>query len=102
VRNLMAPLVLIGALAFTCAASARDTHLPPQTVDQLKAICTKVGGSFSQDSRGYDCGTDCHGKPGTACNVYCQPGKRCVAQLNMGRRAHNIEDALKVPERHHR
>jgi hypothetical protein len=102
VRRLIAPFILIGTLAFAGTALARDIHLPNQTADELKAICTKVGGSFSQDSSGYDCGTDCHGKPGTACNVYCQPGKRCVAQVNMGRRAHTIEGALKAPERHRR
>jgi hypothetical protein len=102
VRNFIASFVLIGAVVFGGPALARDTYLPKQTPDQLKAVCTKVGGSFSQDQSGYDCGTDCHGKPGTACNVYCQPDKRCVAQVIMGRRFHSIEEALKAPEKHKR
>jgi hypothetical protein len=102
VRNSTVLFVLIGILAFGGPALARDVYMQKQTADQLKALCTKVGGSFTQDSSGYNCGTDCHGHPGTACNVYCQPGKRCVAQVIMGRRFHSIENALKVPERHHR
>lgn len=101
-RKLTAPLILIGALAFSGPALARDIYLHKHTADEIKSICAKVGGNFTQDSSGYDCATDCHGKPGTACNVYCQSGKRCVAQVSGGHRPHNIMSALKAPSRHRR
>jgi hypothetical protein len=101
VRKLTVPFVLIGILAFSGAASARDLYLPKHTVDELKAVCTKVNGHFSQDSSGYECGTDCHGKPGTACTVYCRADKRCVAQVNGARRPHTAESALVAPKRRH-
>lgn len=101
-QRLTTALILIGALGLSGPALARDIYLQKQTPDQLKSVCAKVGGNFSQDSSGYDCGTDCHGKGGTACNVYCQPDKRCVAQVIAGRRPRTIESALQVPARHHR
>lgn len=100
-RKFTVPFVLIGALACSGAAFARDINLPKHTVDELKAVCTKVGGNFTQDSSGYECGTDCHGKPGTACTVYCKTGERCVAQVTGGRRPHSAESALQAPARRH-
>ncbi len=99
-RKLTAPLVLIGALAFSGPALARDIYVGKHTADELKSICTKVNGKFTQDSTSYDCGTDCKGKPGTACNVWCRPGKRCVAQVNGGRRPHDVMSALQGRKRH--
>jgi hypothetical protein len=100
VRKLIVPLILGGLFAFAGPALARDIYLPKHTADQLKSICDKVGGHFSQDSSGYDCGTDCKGKPGTACIVYCRADKRCVAQVNGGRRPHSVEAALAGRKRH--
>ena len=64
-RILIAPIVVLGFLALAAPCLASDIHLPGQTADQIKAICDKAGGKFSQDQNGYDCGTDCQGKPGT-------------------------------------
>ncbi|MEJ2376755.1 MAG: hypothetical protein P8Y53_12915 [Pseudolabrys sp.] len=102
-RNFTAPLVLIGligVLAFGGRAQARDVYLHKHTAAELKSICAKVNGKFTQDSSSYDCGTDCKGNPGTACNVFCRPGKRCVAQVNGGRRPHDVMSALKGRHRH--
>jgi len=100
VRKSIVPLVLAGLFALGGSALARDIHLPKHTAEQLKSICEKVGGHFSQDSSGYDCGTDCKGKPGTACLVYCQPDKRCVAQVTGARRPRSVEAALAGRKRH--
>jgi hypothetical protein len=102
VQNLTIALVLIGSFGLSSPSLARDIYLKKHTPDELKGVCQKVGGKFSQDSSGYDCGTDCHGKPGTACIVYCQPDKRCVAQVITGRRPRTAESALEAPARHHR
>jgi hypothetical protein len=101
-RNLTTTLILIGVFALGGPALARDIYLPKQTAESLKTICDKAGGEFSQDSGGVGCGTDCHGKPGTDCTVYCKTGQKCVAQVIAGRRFRNIESALKAPERHRR
>jgi hypothetical protein len=102
VRNLTIALVLIGAFGLSSPALARDIYLKKHTSEELKSICEKVGGRFSQDSGGYGCGTDCRGKPGTACVAYCKPDKRCVVQVIGGRRPKTVESALQVPARHHR
>jgi hypothetical protein len=81
---------------------ASDISLPKQTAAQIRQACDSAGGKFSQDARGYGCGTDCHGNPGTDCTVYCTDGARCTAQVIAGRRPHNVLDALKAPARHRR
>lgn len=96
-RYLSAAFVLTGALALGAPALARDIYLPNQTPDQLKAVCDKVGGKFSQDTSGFECGTDCHGKPGTDCTVFCKEGQKCAVQVIGGRRVHNVESALQAP-----
>jgi len=98
VRNLTAPLILVLALAGP--ATARDIYLHKHTVAEIKSDCDKVGGQFSQDPSGYGCGTDCHGKTGTACTVFCPADHRCVAQVIGGRRPRHVEDALEVSARH--
>lgn len=99
-RHLTVALALIGTLGLSGPSFARDLYLPKHTAEQLKSICGKVGGSFSQDSSGYGCGTDCHGGPGTDCTVYCKADKRCVAQVIGGRRPRRVESALQAPPRH--
>ena len=101
-QRLTTALILIGALGLSGPALARDIYLQKQTPDQLKSVCAKEVGKLSQKTNGYDCWTDCHSKGGTACNVYCQPDKRCVAQVIAGRRPRTIESALQVPARDHR
>jgi hypothetical protein len=101
VRILTVPLILIGALAATLAASApslaRDITLPKTTADALKSVCGKVGGKFEQGANLYTCGTDCHGGGGTDCIVSCAPDQKCTAQVIGGRRPRSVEEALQVP-----
>jgi hypothetical protein len=98
VRYTIAALILIGVLGVSAPSLARDIYFPKQTADQLKAICDKVGGKLSQADSGIGCGTDCHGKPGTDCTVYCPTGKRCVAQVIGGRRPRDAASALLAPK----
>ena len=101
-RHITTWLVLAGALALGGAARAADITLPKTGADELKSICEKAGGRFSQDPNGYGCGTDCLGKPGTACTVFCPTDRRCTAQVLGARRPHSVADALTKPERKHR
>jgi hypothetical protein len=94
VRIGTALLILTGALALSAPSWAIDTRLAKTSVEEIKSICEKVGGSFTQDAGGYGCGTDCHGGPGTACIVNCKPDQKCVAQVTRGRRPHSILQAL--------
>jgi hypothetical protein len=101
VRDFIAPLIIAGFLGFSAAASipalAADVHLPQQTVDEMKGVCTKAGGKFSQDANSYECGTDCHGGPGTDCVVFCKAGEKCIAQVIGARRPKNALSALQAP-----
>lgn len=101
-RQLIAPLVLMGALGFGGAALARDIALHKHTADEVKAVCTKAGGSFSEGSGTYGCGTDCHGGSGTDCTVFCQADQNCFAQVIGARRPHDLLSALQIPARHGR
>ena len=90
----IALLILTGALALSGVAVAKDLTLPKTSADAIKSACDKAGGKFSQDDRGYGCGTDCHGDPGTDCIVYCKAGEKCTAQVIGGRRPHSVAAAL--------
>ena len=88
------------AVAFLFAASAppapaRDQSMGRHSADDLKAVCAKVGGSFSQGKERYGCGTNCRGAPGTDCIVSCDASQKCSAQVIGARRPHSIESALK-------
>jgi hypothetical protein len=101
-RHPTALLVLITALALGGAALARDLTLPKTSAEALKSACDKAGGRFSQDARGYDCGTDCASGPGTDCIVHCAAGQKCTAQVIGARRPHSVAEALTKPARHAR
>ncbi|MGC1466825.1 MAG: hypothetical protein WA792_13930 [Pseudolabrys sp.] len=107
-RHLTASLILTGAiltgtLALGGAAHARDLTFPALNADALKSACATAGGKFSQDSSGYDCGTDCKGGPGTDCVVHCADGQKCTAQVSGGgRRPHSVAAALTKAARHAR
>ena len=101
-RHIISAFVLCAMLGFGGSALAQSITLSKRTIDDVKAVCDKVGGHFTQDSNGFGCGTNCHGGPGTACVVYCRTGEKCVAQTMGGRRARTIESALKKPSRHGR
>ncbi len=99
-RYLVVPLILIGVLGVSSPSLARDITLRKHTADEIKSACEKAGGKFSQDAKGYGCGTDCHGTRGTDCTVFCPTGERCVVQVIGARRPRHVLDALKIPERH--
>lgn len=92
---------LVPCLLFVVAlggpALARDINLRKHSADEIKSICEKAGGKFSQDASGYGCGTDCRGKPGTDCMVTCMGGKACFAQVIGGRRPKDVLSALQAP-----
>ena len=100
-RNLTAPLVVAAVLGFSAPSLASDIHLPKQTAEEMKSVCDRVGGKLSQDANGYECGTDCHGGPGTDCTVFCKAGENCVAQVIGARRPKNALSALQAPARGH-
>jgi hypothetical protein len=100
-RTITTLIILAGALALAGAASARDMTLPKMTPEALHAACDTAGGKFSQDSRGSGCGTDCLGKPGTACTVFCPANEKCTAQGLGGRRPHTVAEALTKSKRKH-
>lgn len=88
-------VILIVTLGLTGPSAARDIRLHKRTLDEIESVCEKVGGEFSQDSRGYGCGTNCKGGPGTACTVYCLTDHRCIAQVIGGRRPTSVQNALR-------
>jgi hypothetical protein len=102
VRIVTVPLILISTFALGSSALARDIYLGKHSVAEIKNTCEKAGGSFSQDAKGYGCGTNCHGGRGTDCTVFCPTGDKCVAQVIGARRPRHVLDALKLPERHAR
>ena len=88
-------------LAFAASsASAAEVSFKKSSADELKAVCQKVGGSFSTDNSGYGCGTDCKGGSGTDCTVFCPAnGSKCTAQTMGSRRPKTVEQALAKPGR---
>jgi hypothetical protein len=99
VRHLTSVLILTGIFALNGVATAGEVTLPKTKVEDLKNACTKAGGRFSQDAKGYDCGTDCHGKPSTDCTVHCTADQKCTAQVIGARRPRGVAEALTAPER---
>ena len=93
-RILTALLVASGIFVIGSAAMARDLHLPKTTSAELKQLCEKVGGSYSEGGGRYGCATDCKGAKGTDCIVSCEPDKPCDAQVFGGKRARTVEQAL--------
>ena len=98
-RHFIIPVILIGAFGLGGPSLARESTLGKGTLEEIKAVCDKVGGKLSQDANGFGCGTDCHGHPGTDCTLYCRTDQKCVAQTMGARRATSFESALKAPER---
>ena len=91
-------LILTGILALNGVASAAEVTLPKTSVDDLKNACAKAGGKFSQDAKGYDCGTNCQGGPSTDCTVHCTADQKCTAQVIGARRPRSVAEALTKPE----
>ncbi len=98
-RNVITLLIVTGALALSGAALARDITLPKTEADALKSACEKAGGKFTQDAKGYGCGTNCQGAAGTDCIVHCEAGQRCTAQVVGARHPRSIAETLSKPKR---
>lgn len=79
---------------------AAEVNLHKHSVEEVKSACEKSGGSFSQESRGYGCGTDCKGAAGTDCTVFCDAHQMCTAQVTGSRKPRTIADALQAKGRH--
>lgn len=81
----MRTISLILATTFSLSAGASlasETTMRKISADELKSVCDKAGGSFSQDAVGYGCGTNCQGKSGTDCVLACKNNdKNCFAQV---------------------
>jgi hypothetical protein len=80
VQNLTVPFILVNALSLSGSALALEVSMHKHSAAELKSVCDKAGGKFSQDAAGYDCGTNCQGKPGTDCVVGCKNDQNCTAQ----------------------
>jgi hypothetical protein len=98
-RHLTALLVLTGVLALSGAAFARDLTFPKTPAEALKSACDKANGKFSQDVKGYGCGTNCLGGPGTDCIVHCEAEQKCTAQVIGARHPKSVAEALSKPAR---
>src|SRR5262245_62730609 len=70
-------VVLIGGFGLSFGSSlVSETTMHKYTAEELKSVCEKAGGSFSQDAGGYGCATNCQGKPGTDCIVSCKNNEK--------------------------
>ena len=96
-RSLAASSILIGIFGFTVSSFARDVSIGKHSAEEVKTVCDKVGGKFSQDATGHYCGTNCHGGPGTDCVVGCKIGQTCIAQVIGSRRPTTLVNALQAP-----
>ncbi|MGA7519726.1 MAG: hypothetical protein WBW28_22635, partial [Pseudolabrys sp.] len=66
-RTLIVLLILAATFDLSGSSVASETTMRKSSAEELKSVCDKAGGSFSQDASGYGCGTNCEGKPGTDC-----------------------------------
>ena len=93
-RSLVIPLILIGIVGASAPSFAAEVSIGKHAAEEVKSVCDKVGGKFSQDATGHYCGTDCHGGPGTDCIVGCKTGQACIAQVIGSRRPTTLVKAL--------
>ena len=49
-RNLSASLVLVGILWFGGSSLAAEVSMQKHSAEEIKSVCDKVGGRFSQDA----------------------------------------------------
>lgn len=85
----------ISLVSLAWPSNASEVNLRKSSAEQLKTICQKAGGSFSQSANAYSCGTDCSGGPGTDCVVFCpEDAKHCTAQVGGALRPKTPEQAL--------
>jgi len=93
-RAAVAGMTLLTIAILAHPAFAAEVRIGKHSPEELKAVCQKLGGSFSQDAGAYACGTDCAGGPGTDCSVFCKTGSACTAQVIGSRRPKTLEQAL--------
>jgi len=62
-RSLAIPFIFIGIFGISVSSFARDVSLGKHSAEEVKGVCEKVGGKFSQDATGHYCGTNCRHKP---------------------------------------
>ena len=95
-RNLVTSLVLVATFGLSVGSSlASELAMHKYAAEELKRVCEKTGGSFSQDAGGYGCGTNCQGKLGTDCVVACKNNdKKCFAQVPGHARPTSLQNAL--------
>jgi hypothetical protein len=79
-RNLAVLFIMLGIFG-SVLSFAREVSIGKHTAEEVKNVCGKVGGKFSQDATGHYCGSNCHGGPGTDCVVGCKTGQPCIAQV---------------------
>jgi hypothetical protein len=100
VRTAFLLSTLIAAVMRSGPSFAIDVSVGKHSIEEIKAVCEKMGGRFSQGAAHYDCGTNCHGGPGTDCIVGCNTADQsCIAQVSGGRRATTLQNALQAPAR---
>lgn len=82
-RNPTISAILAVIFGFSVGSSmASETTMRKSSAEELKSVCDKAGGLFSQDAGGYGCGTNCQGKPGTDCVLACKNAEKgCFAQV---------------------
>ena len=78
---------------------AAEVSMQKHTAEEIKSVCDKVGGRFSQDAGGYGCGTNCQGGPGIDCIVNCKTGQVCFAQTIGSKRPKTLLNALQAQAR---
>jgi hypothetical protein len=98
-RSSAVAVILIGIFGLSVSPFARDASIGKRTPEEVKSVCDKVGGKFSQDSTGHYCGTNCRGGPGTDCYVGCKTAQPCFAQVIGSRRPTTLLNALQEPTR---
>src|SRR5215470_9154394 len=96
-QSLTIPFMLIVMFGLGFPALASEVSVRKHTAEEVKSVCDKVGGKFSQDATGHYCGTNCHGGPGTDCVVGCKTSQPCVAQVIGARRPTTLVNALETP-----
>ena len=96
-RSLAVVFIVLGIFGLSVSSFARDVSIGKHTAAEVKNVCDKVGGKFSQDATGHYCGSNCHGGPGTDCVVGCKTGEACIAQVIGSRRPTTLLNALEAP-----
>jgi hypothetical protein len=79
-RNLIVPLILVGVfgLSVGSALAAQEVSLHKHTAEELKSVCDKAGGRFSQDAGGVI------GRSLTSCLGTEHQGANLLAQASQG------------------